>query len=76
MVVVGKLFGNCGSVLLLSHKEPPLSIAPGSKVLDLQFSQGLHHPRDEDLVLHLLHCIDLGLCPIIDFERHKSWDGP
>ena len=65
-----------GAILLLFRRELPLAIMPGNKVLGLQFSQGLNRPRDEDLVLPLLHSVDLGLYPIVDCKSHKSWDGP
>ena len=65
-----------GGAILLSHKELLLDIVPGIKVLGLQFSQGLDHPRDEGLVLPFLHGVDLGLDPVINCERHKSWDSP
>ena len=65
-----------GAILMLSRKKLPLPILPGNKVLGLQFSQGLNRPGDEDLVLPLLHSVDLGLYPIVDCKGHKSWDGP
>ena len=61
-----------GAILLLSCKELLLAPVPGDKVLGLQFSQGFNHPRDEGLVLPLLHGVDLGLNPVINCERHKS----
>ena len=76
MVVRGELFGNFGALFLLSPKELPFAIVPGSKVLGLQLIQRLNHPRDEVLVLPLLHSVDLGHCPFINCERHKCWDGP
>ena len=76
MVVGGELFGNQGAALLLTRKEPPLSIVSGSKLLGLQLSQGLDHPRDESLVFPFLHGVDLGLNPVINCERHQSWDSP
>ena len=63
-----------GAILLLFCKELPLDT--GNKVLGFQFSQGLNRPGDEDLVLPLLHSVDLGLYPIVDCKSHKSWDGP
>ena len=76
MVVGCELVGNYGAVLLLFHRELPFAFVPGRKVLGLQLSEGLNHPRDEGLVLPLLHRVDCGLGPIINCERHKSWDGP
>ena len=58
---------------MLSRKGPPLSVVPWVKVLGLQLSQV--HRRDEGLVLPLQHGVDLGLRPIINYERHQSWDG-
>ena len=60
----GELIRNNGAVLLLFRRELPFGYVPRSKVLCR--SQGLNHPRDEGLVLPLLH----------SSERHKSWDGP
>ena len=40
---------------MLSRIKLTLAIVPGSKVLGLQLIQGLNHPRDEVLVLPLLH---------------------
>ena len=65
-----------GGAILLSRKELPLAIVPGIKVLGLQFSQGLDHPGDEGLLLPFLHGVNLGLDPVINCERHKSWDSP
>ena len=76
MVVGGKLLRNEGAALLLTCKEPPLSIVSGSKLLGLQLSQGLDHPRDEGLVLTFLHGVDSDLDPVFNCERHKSWDSP
>ena len=74
-LVVGELFGNYDTVLQFSRKELPLANVPGNKVFGLQLSQDFNHPRDEGLVLSLLHSVDLGLGPIINCDRHKSWDG-
>ena len=76
IVLGGKLFWDHWAVLLLSHKELPLVIVAESMVLGLQFSQGLNHLGDEGLVLPLLHSVDLGYYPIINWERQKSWNGP
>ena len=65
-----------GAILMLSCKELPLPILPENKVLGLQFSHGLNHPRDEGLVLSPLHSVDLGYRPVVNCERHKRWDGP
>ena len=65
-----------GGAILLSHKELLLAIVPGIKVLGLQFSQDLEHPRDEGFVPPLLYIVDPGLRPFINCERHKRWDGP
>ena len=62
--------------ILLSREELPLSTVPGNEVIGLQFRQGLDHPRDEGIVLPFLHGVDLGLDPVINCERHKSWDSP
>ena len=69
-----KSFGSHGAILLLSQEELPLVIVPESKVLGFQLSQGLGHLGDEGLVLPLLHSVDLGYYPIINWERHKSWN--
>ena len=76
MVVGGELFENHGAALLLTRQEPPLSIVPGSTLFGLKLSKGLDHPRDEGIVLPFLHGVDLGLDPVINCERHKSWDSP
>ena len=76
MVVGGEFVGSYRAVLLLFRRELPLAIMPCSKVFGLQLGQGLNYPRDEGLVLPLLHSVDSGLRPIINRERHKSWDGP
>ena len=65
-----------GGVILLSREELPLATVPGNEVIGLQFRQGLDHPRDEGIVLPFLHGVDLGLDPVINCERHKSWDSP
>ena len=66
MVVAGELFGNYGAALLLCRKDLSPPDVLGSKVLGLQLSQGLKHPRDEGFVLPLLYNVDPGSRPLIN----------
>ena len=70
-----KYFGSHGAVVPLFRKVSPLFPMPGSKVLGLQLSQGLHHPRDEVCVLALFHSVNLNMQSILNSERHQSRDG-
>ena len=79
VVVGGELVWNYGAVLILFRIKlllAPPTIVPKSKVLGLQLSQGRNHPRDEGLVPPLLHSLDRGLRPIINYEGHERWDAP